>query len=76
MTPAIAETPVVKRNDVTVKMDADVVAEAKMVAASRDVTLAEYLSELVRPMVRKDLQQEAGRRMNPKPPKSKGGSKA
>jgi hypothetical protein len=51
-----------KRNDVSVKMDAEVVAEAKMVAASRDLSLAEYLSDLARPLVRRDLEQEFARR--------------
>lgn len=67
-----AEEPMVKRNDVSVKLDAEVVAEAKMVAASRDMSLAEYLSELLRPLVRKDLEHETARRLQPPPPKGKG----
>lgn len=68
-----AEHSVAKRTDVSVKMDAEVVAEAKMVAASRDVSLAEYLSELVRPLVRRDLDREYERRANPsQSPKGKG----
>ena len=63
MVAATLERPMAKRNDVAVKMDADVVAEAKMVAASRDQTLAEYLSELVRPLVRRDLQAETEKRL-------------
>jgi hypothetical protein len=63
-----------KRNDVSVKVDADVVAEAKMVAASRDMSLAEYLSELIRPLVRRDLERETTRRIQP--PKGKEGKRA
>jgi hypothetical protein len=60
---------------VSVKIDAEVVAEAKMVAASRDLTLAEYLSNLLRPLVHADLEQEWERRSlpSPKTPKGKGG---
>lgn len=74
---ALLDNPMAKqaRKDVTVKMDADVVAEAKMVAASMDITLAEYLSERIRPLVKADLASEYARR-NPqgdKPaPKGKG----
>jgi len=70
--------PMTRRNDVAVKLDADVTREAKMVAASRDQTLAEYLSELLRPLVRRDLQSETGKRLTdpaarPAPPKKGGG---
>ena len=51
--------------------DADVIAEAKMVAASRDQTLAEYLSELIRPLVRRDLESETTKRLRPEPPSPK-----
>src|SRR4051794_38967859 len=44
-----------KRNDVPVKLDADVVRNAKIVATFQDTTLAEYLSELLRPLVERDL---------------------
>jgi hypothetical protein len=69
----IAEPTMAKRNDVTVKVDAEVVATAKMVAASREVSLAEYLSEVLRPLVKRDLDQEYARRNQPpKTPKDKG----
>lgn len=48
--------PKPKRNDVPVKMDAEVVRQAKMVAASRDQTLAEYISETLRPIVKRALE--------------------
>jgi hypothetical protein len=69
------ELPVAKRNDVTVKIDKEVIAEAKMVASSRDQTLAEYLSELIRPLVQRDLTQEMTRRIHPRSPKGKGETK-
>jgi hypothetical protein len=75
MMPDTVELPVAKRNDVTVKMDKEVVAEAKMVASSRDQTLAEYLSELIRPLVQRDLAQEMMRRIHPRSPKGKGETK-
>lgn len=61
---AVLDPPMTKqaRKDVTVKIDADVVAEAKMVAASQDITLAEYLSERLRPLVKADLVSEYARR--------------
>jgi hypothetical protein len=46
------------RNDVAVKLDSRVAKEAKMVAAARGVTLAEYISEILRPIVHRDLEQE------------------
>lgn len=62
MSTGLLERAMAKRNDVSVKIDADVVAEAKMVAASRDVSLAQYLSELLRPLVHRDLEREYARR--------------
>jgi hypothetical protein len=47
----------VARNDVNVKIDSEVIKDAKMVAAARDITMAEYLSELLRPLVQRDLDQ-------------------
>ena len=76
MSPALLDVPMTRRNDVTVKLDADVAREAKMVAASRDQTLAEYLSELLRPLVRRDLESETGKRLTDRPaPPRKGGGK-
>ncbi len=49
------------RNDVAVKLDAKVATEAKMVAAARGITLAEYISEILRPIVHRDLQAETQR---------------
>jgi hypothetical protein len=66
-------------DNVAVKMNAGVVAEAKMVAASRKISLAEYLSETMRPIVRQDLEHETARRIHPavegEPKKSSKGRK-
>lgn len=48
-----------KRNDRPVKIDAAVVHEAQVVAASKGITLAEYLSEVLRPIVRRDYVRQA-----------------
>jgi hypothetical protein len=44
-----------KRNDVPVKIDAEVVRKGRIVAAFRDITLAEYFSELLGPLVAEHL---------------------
>jgi hypothetical protein len=46
------------RNDVQVKLDAEVVRAARIVSAYRDVTMAEYLSGLLKPLVMRDLATE------------------
>jgi hypothetical protein len=50
-----------RRQDAAVKMDAEVLRKAKIVASFKDITLAEYLSELVRPLVERDLQEQSRR---------------
>ena len=60
----------VKRNDVNVKMDADVARWCKIVSSSRGVSMAEYLSELVRPIVQRDLKAEMSKQLQPRKPKS------
>jgi hypothetical protein len=42
------------RADLAVKMGLDVVKKARIVAVSRNITLAEYLTESIRPIVDKD----------------------
>lgn len=54
---AMAETSVAKRNDVTVKMDAEVVHVAKIVSAHRNISLAEYLSVTLKPIVDRELKE-------------------
>jgi hypothetical protein len=60
------------RNDLTVKIDADLVKKAKYVAIERDVTIAEYLSGLLRPTVERDYQEVVTKLASdmPKPKKS------
>jgi hypothetical protein len=55
---AIAGEPMTKRNDVPVKIDAEVVRVAKIAAAYKDMSLAEYISERLRPLVALDVEQE------------------
>jgi hypothetical protein len=76
----VAAVKEMARNDVQVKIDAGVIREAKMVAAARGITVAEYLSEMIRPIVRKDLETETGRVLGspsrpalPKPRRPKSG---
>jgi hypothetical protein len=63
------EQTMVRRNDLAVKIDAEVISEAKMVAASKGISLAEYLSEVLRPIVHRDLEAETARRLKPRKPK-------
>jgi hypothetical protein len=55
---ALAETKVARRPDVSIKLDGEVVRMAKLVATYRQTTMAEYLSEILRPIVRHDLEEE------------------
>jgi hypothetical protein len=68
---ALAGPPLVKRNDVQVKVDATVATHAKMVASSRGITVAEYVSELLRPLVLRDLEIETSKQLKP-PKKTRG----
>jgi hypothetical protein len=51
------DAPKMARNDLSVKIDAELVKKAKYVAIDRDTTLAEYLSEILRPAVEKDFKE-------------------
>ena len=69
------EVATVARNDLGVKLDADIVTKAKHVVIGRrgkgeKLTLAEYLSDLLKPLVERDYEAE----FRPAP-KSKGGAK-
>lgn len=74
MTLAIQENPMARkktskpepRKDTTVKINQDVAALARMVASSRGVSLAEYLSGIVEPIARRDLESEYSRRQKSK----------
>jgi hypothetical protein len=60
---------VMEAADTSVKLDVDVVRIAKIVAAYRDVSLAEYLSNTLKPIVQGDLDREQTRNQ---PKRSKG----
>ncbi len=49
----------VARNDIAVKLDAEVAKMAKHIAIDRKITLAEYLSERLRPLVEQDFRKMA-----------------
>jgi hypothetical protein len=60
----------VARNDVSVKLDAQVAKEAKLVATNRGITLAQYISEILAPIVHQHLLEEVGGLFkSPKPPR-------
>lgn len=52
-------------NDVVVKLEKDVVDAARLVAAHRGVTMAEYLSTLLRPLVMRDQSKMAEEILGP-----------
>lgn len=52
-----------------VKLDTEVVRAARIVSAYREVTMADYLSELLRPLVMKDLAAEQTKGTGAQPPK-------
>lgn len=60
---------VARRNDLSVKIDAEVIRKARIVVAYRDLNLAEYLSEVLAPIVDRDLaaEQERERKRGEKP---------
>jgi hypothetical protein len=65
------------RNDLAVKMAAEIVKKAKHVAINRSVTLAEYLSERIRPLVEQDFEQEMAKMLKgQEAPRPKSGKRA
>ena len=75
MTTAIAAMPRKKRNDIAVKIDAEIARQARTIASHSDVSLAQYLSGILKPII--DQRWEAFRRdigadaQAPKPRKPK-----
>jgi hypothetical protein len=59
-----------KRNDVPVKVDIQVVADARIAAAYKGLSLAEYISETLRPLVAKDIEDSHAQRSKQAKPKS------
>jgi hypothetical protein len=51
---ATKERKTMPRQDLAVKVGADVVKRAKIVAIDKNITLAEYLTETLRPVVDRD----------------------
>jgi hypothetical protein len=47
MSASTLERPMAKRNDTTVKVDTEAVRIAKIAASFKDMSLAEYISELI-----------------------------
>jgi hypothetical protein len=75
---ATLDGPKMARNDLTVKIDADIVTKAKHVSFNRRITLAAYLSEMMRPLVDRDFEEEMAKmsKLLPSASKPKGkGSK-
>jgi hypothetical protein len=66
---AVAIPEMVKRNDLSVKIDAEIVRKVKIVAAYRDLSIAEYLSETLRPIVERELRDYSRRSLDESPPK-------
>jgi hypothetical protein len=64
---AIADRPMTKRNDVPVKIDAEVVRVARIAAAYKDMSLAEYISERLRPLVAQDIDLEHAKQPHMRP---------
>ncbi len=59
------------RNDTSIKLDAQVAGKAKLVATNRGITVAEYNSEILRPIVDRDLKEQMSK-MVPEGPSTKG----
>lgn len=60
-----------KRSDVTVKIDGELARMAKIVAAYKDVTLAEYLTETLKPIVSRELREYSRRSLGSDPHEGK-----
>ena len=50
--------PKSKRDDLTVKLERAIVKKANIIAQNRDIHTAEFLSELLRPLVEREWQKE------------------
>jgi hypothetical protein len=49
--------PISKRDDIAVKLDRNVAADVRYLAEKSKMSLAEYLTEMIRPMVAQRFQQ-------------------
>lgn len=69
----VLERDLVKRNDVTVKVDAEVARLAKIVSEFEGKSLAAYVSDVLRPIVERDLEKHTRKYLESKEPDKKGG---
>lgn len=60
--PMAKKTDLPKRNDSPVKIDTVVLIEARIAAAYKGLSLAEYLSETLRPIVARDIEEQHAQR--------------
>ncbi len=51
--------PTSERDDIVVKLDRAVAAQARYIAETRGISMAEYLTEALRPIAARDFQQVA-----------------
>lgn len=70
MTSMVTERTMTRRNDVSVKLDAEVARKARIVAEFEGKPFAAYLSELLEPILDRELEKHAGLILKPK--KAKG----
>jgi hypothetical protein len=72
MATGLGKQPMTRRNDAPVKIDVEVLADARIAAAYKGLSLAEYLSEALRPIVLRDMEEGHAQRLK-SPGKPKGG---
>jgi hypothetical protein len=58
-TPVGENNDVVRRNDVGVKIDAEVASMCKIVAEYKKIPVSQYMSEVLRPVAERDLEQHS-----------------
>lgn len=77
--PAVADQTMAKRRDVTTKMDPQVLADCRIAASFKGMTLAEYLSESMRVVSARDIDDGIRKReeakTKPQPPTKPEGPK-
>lgn len=55
-------TEPVRRNDVPARIDANVLEDVRLIATLRKISIAEYLSEVVGPIVKRDIEEALAKR--------------
>ena len=68
---ATAERRMAKRNDISVKVDVGVLDDCRIAASFRKVSLSEYISEHMRVIAKRDIDESYASRSAPKRPKPK-----